>query len=227
MLSICVPAANTIWALVDEGSGKTNIFQFPAIGTEDNSDLGFGGWSRLKDSGTITAMSGGFGNLYYVESADPTTLLYQAPGVPVVPIAIPGGAGIIGLDLLPGTGVVVRTTAGSAGLYVVIISFGTTTTLKNLNPAGTAAGGLADEYGYLQVNKIAVSGAGSLNGTTGVTLLAGTDKGGYFTTGVPGDPALESGYGTVRRDGPITDLHRRQPNTDRAAAQLRAHVCRQ
>lgn len=191
VLALCIPATNIIWALVDEGNGSTSVFQFPAVvGDSDNTDLGFGGWSRIKQGGTITAMAGGIGNLYYVDSSDPTTLLLQTPGQEAQKIPIPNGAGITGLDYLPTfTGIVVRTTGGSANLYAVLLG---QTSLINLNPGGTnpKAGGLADQYGYLQVNRVQQSGdTASLNGSP-VVLLAVTDAGGFYAAQKPGGAPL-------------------------------------
>lgn len=185
ILQLCIPRANTIWALADEGNGKVSIFEYPAIGGEDNTSLGFGGWSRIKQGGTIIAMAGGYGNLYYVESTDPTTLLLQQPDEPAQSVPIPQGAGVIGIDYLPTlVGVVARTTAGSAGLYA--FNLGSLSPI-NLNPGGSnpKAGGLADAFGYLIVNRVQQSGAPSLNGSLCV-LLAATDKGVYFASQKPG-----------------------------------------
>lgn len=182
--ALCIPAENIVWALADEGNGSISVFQYPAISGDDNTDLGFPGWSRIHQ-GTVLFMAGGTGNLYYVDSADPTILLLAVPGADAVPVdmSAAAGAGIVGLDYLPGlASIAIRTTAGSA--HILLLALGSTTP-TDLNPGGTGAGGLADQYGYLQVYRIQESGAASLNGTS-TSLLASTDQGGYLTaSGTP------------------------------------------
>lgn len=190
---LCIPATGVIWALGDDGNGGIAVYQSPAIDSEDNSDLGFGGWSRIAGgTGTIVAMAGGVGNLYYVDSTDPTTLILQQPGAKPMPIPMPSGAGIIGIDYLPTfTGIVVRTTAGSAGLWAVRFESGfSPTALINLNPAGSGSGGLADLSGYVQVNRVQQSGDTTSLNSSSVALVAATDAGCYYTAQKPGSGAI-------------------------------------
>lgn len=166
----------TIWALADTGSGTTGVMQAPPIGSENNTSLGFGGWSRIYHGGSLAAMAGGLGHLYTYDSTDATNLLYLSSGAPVK-IAIPGGAGVVGIDYLPTyTAVVIRTTAGSAGLYAIDFTV-SATTLIDLNSDHS----FADTFGPLTVNSIVVSNAANLNGTV-CTLLAATDQGMWFTS---------------------------------------------
>jgi hypothetical protein len=183
---LCIPGkdgdGNTVvWALAALGTSGTGIFQYPANAGEDNSDLGYGGWSLLAQGGNITAMAGGIGNLYYVDGSDPTTVYYQAAGQAAVRLDEGqfAGAGITGLDYLPGmVGIVVRTTAGSAGLYFIALGDHTAIDLN-------ADGSLSDAYGNVLVNAVRETSAGSLNGSQ-VALLAGTDTGIFWTGVAPG-----------------------------------------
>lgn len=183
------------------GAGIAGVFCYPALsGDTSGAANGYTDWSRIAHSSAIVAAGGNPTDLYYVDGADATKVQYVRPGTtdaPVVCTGITSGQTVIGIDTVMTTTpdttvhqvVFIRTDAGNAGLYSIVIG---------ATSASAAAAGLSSADGSpVQIRRIVASG---------VTLFdeyldswAATDAG-LFRTPTPGgndwsSPNATSGLG--------------------------------
>lgn len=169
-----------LYALVEYSDGATHVLRYPAVAGA-GTGMGYDGWSPIRSISGISDFVVCGGMLYYIRSATGSQAVVHALRIgmsnsdkklPIPPQTVAGDTVATGLDPITlndngsaVSGIFVRTSAGSRGLYyidgVIAGITGSPTLFTASNNLETAAGG------QVMVNRITSHGAGP----------AGTDVG--------------------------------------------------